>query len=305
MERTMSVEDKIRRAEEIYYRRKEQEMPMRETMKKTVKEKKDIKLLKKLIIQMIVCLTIYFIFYLIVNNNYIFSEDFTNKVKEILSQDINFAEIYSFVSTKINEFTKQQTKENTQQEEQSVEQPEETQQKEMNTEEIQQEESLQNNNENIGGAEELLTNQEEAPQLTQMEQDANYVKSTIIFIKPVNGTISSAFGERNPTTSTVPKNHTGTDIAAVTGTKIVSATDGTVLLASSEGDYGKHLKIQVNDVIIVYAHCNKLYAKEGDSIKQGQEIAEVGSTGNTTGPHLHFEIRYQDRYIDPQMILDL
>lgn len=305
MERTMSVEDKIRRAEEIYYRRKEQEMPMRETMKKTVKEKKDIKLLKKLIIQMIVCLTIYFIFYLIVNNNYIFSEDFTNKVKEILSQDINFAEIYSFVSTKINEFTKQQTKENTQQEEQSVEQPEETQQKEMNTEEIQQEESLQNNNENIGGAEELLTNQEEAPQLTQMEQDANYVKSTISFIKPVNGTISSAFGERNPTTSTVPKNHTGTDIAAVTGTKIVSATDGTVLLASSEGDYGKHLKIQVNDVIIVYAHCNKLYAKEGDSIKQGQEIAEVGSTGNTTGPHLHFEIRYQDRYIDPQMILDL
>ena len=115
MERTMSVEDKIRRAEEIYYRRKEQEMPMRETMKKTVKEKKDIKLLKKLIIQMIVCLTIYFIFYLIVNNNYIFSEDFTNKVKEILSQDINFAEIYSFVSTKINEFTKQQTEENTQQ----------------------------------------------------------------------------------------------------------------------------------------------------------------------------------------------
>lgn len=282
MERTMSVEDKIRRAEEIYYRRKEQEMPMRETMKKTVKEKKDIKLFKKMIIQMIVCLTIYFIFYLIVNNNYIFSEDFTNKVKEILSQDINFAEIYSFVSTKINEFTKQQTEENTQ-----------------------QEESLQNNDENIGGAEELLTNQEEAPQLTQMEQDANYAKSTISFIKPVNGTISSAFGERNPTTSTVPKNHTGTDIAALTGTKIASATDGTVILASSEGDYGKHLKIQVNDVIIVYAHCNKLYVKEGDSIKQGQEIAEVGSTGNTTGPHLHFEIRYQDRYIDPQMILDL
>lgn len=305
MERTMSVEDKIRRAEEIYYRRKEQEMPMRETMKKTVKEKKDIKLFKKLIIQMIVCLTIYFIFYLIVNNNYIFSEDFTNKVKEILSQDINFAEIYSFVSTKINEFTKKNTEETTQQEAQPVEQQEETQQEETNTEETQQEESLQNNDENIGGAEELLTNQEEAPQLTQMEQDANYVKSTISFIKPVNGTISSAFGERNPTTSTVPKNHTGTDIAAVTGTKIVSATDGTVLLASSEGDYGKHLKIQVNDVIIVYAHCNKLYAKEGDSIKQGQEIAEVGSTGNTTGPHLHFEIRYQDRYIDPQMILDL
>lgn len=301
MERTMSVEDKIRRAEEIYYRRKEQVMPMKETMKKTVKEKKDIKLFKKLIMQIIICLTIYSIFYLIVNNNYIFSEDFTNKAKEILSQDINFAEIYSFVSNQINEFTKQQTEENIQQEEQT----EETQQEETKNEEIQPEENLQNNDENIGGAEELLTNQEEALQLTQIEQDANYIKSTISFIKPVNGIISSPFGERTPTTPTVPTNHTGTDIAAETGTKIVSATEGTVVLASTEGDYGNHLKIQINDVIIVYAHCNKLYVKEGDTISQGQEIAEVGSTGNATGPHLHFEVRYQDRYVDPEMILDL
>ena len=113
------------------------------------------------------------------------------------------------------------------------------------------------------------------------------------------------FGLRNPTTASVPKNHTGTDIAAVTGTRIISATDGTVISASSKGDYGKHLKIQINDVIIVYAHCNKLYVNEGDVIKQGQEIAEVGATGNTTGPHLHFEVRYQDRYVDPQLILEL
>ena len=190
---------------------------------------------------------------------------------------------------------------------------------------------MQNNDENIGGAIEDLTqdnvtaqseitNQPETtaqqpeaissetePQteLSQMEQDANYIKSTINFIKPVEGTISSEYGLRNPTTPTVPKNHTGTDIAAVTGTKIVSATDGKVILSSSEGDFGNHLKIQVNDVIIVYAHCNKLYVKEGDTVVQGQEIAEVGSTGNTTGPHLHFEIRYQDRYVDPQLILEL
>ena len=113
------------------------------------------------------------------------------------------------------------------------------------------------------------------------------------------------FGLRNPTTASVPKNHTGTDIAAVTGTKIVSATDGTVIYKSSKGDYGKHIKIQINDVTILYSHCNNLYVKEGDLIKQGQEIAEVGSTGNTTGPHLHFEIRYQDRCIDPQLILEL
>ena len=66
---------------------------------------------------------------------------------------------------------------------------------------------------------------------------------------------------------------------------------------------GNHLKITNKDVTIIYAHCNKLYVKQGDSIKQGQEIAEVGSTGNSTGPHLHFEIRKGDRLVDPQKII--
>ncbi len=310
MERTMSVEDKIRRAEEIYYRRRGQAVSNNtEYVREDKKEKKDVKLFRKMIIQIIVCLAIYSGFYLIVNNNYIFSEDFTNKVREILAQDINFMEMYSAISNKVTEiYNSIQGK------------PEEQQQEEQQS----SEENIQNNDENIGGAEEILTEQptgetseteqpvqpEETPQepaenLSQMEQDANYIKSTVSFIKPINGVISSGYGQRNPTTPTVPKNHTGTDIAASIGTKIVSATNGTVILASSEGDYGNHLKIQVNDVIVVYAHCNKLYVKEGDVITQGQEIAEVGNTGNTTGPHLHFEVRYQDRYVDPQLILEL
>ena len=232
-----------------------------------------------------------------------------------MSQDINFMEIYSAISNKVTEiYNSLQAK--------PLEQQQEEQQ---NSENVQNnEENIQNNDENIGGAEEILTEQpteetseieqqvqpEETPQeptenLSQMEQDANYIKSTVSFIKPINGVISSEYGQRNPTTPTVPKNHTGTDIAASIGTKIVSATDGTVILASSEGDYGNHLKIQINDVIIVYAHCNKLYVKEGEVITQGQEIAEVGNTGNTTGPHLHFEVRYQDRYVNPQLILEL
>ncbi len=316
MERTMSMEDKIRRAEEIYYRRRGQSISNNtEYVRENKKEKKDVKLFKKMITQIIVCLAIYSGFYLIVNNNYIFSEDFTNKAREILSQDINFMEIYSAISNKVTEiYNSLQAK--------PLEQQQEEQQ---NSENVQNnEENIQNNDENIGGAEEILTEQpteetseieqqvqpEETPQeptenLSQMEQDANYIKSTVSFIKPINGVISSEYGQRNPTTPTVPKNHTGTDIAASIGTKIVSATDGTVILASSEGDYGNHLKIQINDVIIVYAHCNKLYVKEGEVITQGQEIAEVGNTGNTTGPHLHFEVRYQDRYVNPQLILEL
>ena len=68
---------------------------------------------------------------------------------------------------------------------------------------------------------------------------------------------------------------------------------------------GNHLKIQIEDVILVYAHCNKINVKEGEHVTQGQEIAEVGSTGNSTGPHLHFEIRKEDRLVDPQLILDI
>lgn len=314
MERTMSVEDKIRRAEEIYYRKQNHTIPARESIKRPAKEKRNIKLFKKMIEQIIICLIIYGVFYLIINNNYIFSEDFTQKVREILSQDINLSQIYSIVLNKINEVIQNDNSDNRQEQNEEIEKPE--QQKQITKEEI------QNNNENIGGAEELptteeqnvenasekkveMTQTEEPLALSQMEQDANHIKSTINFIKPVNGTISSMFGWRNPTTASVPKNHTGTDIATSIGTKIVSATDGTVILTSSKGDFGNHLKIQINDVIILYAHCNKLYVQEGDVIKQGQEIAEVGSTGNTTGPHLHFEIKYQDRYVDPQLIVEL
>ncbi len=304
MERVMSVEDKIRRAEEIYYKRRLQEIPKVEKIKTTRKYNKyGSKIVKKMIKQIVICLIIYSIFYMIINNNYIFSEDFTNKAKQILSQDINFVEIYNSVKNKIDEYIK--PKEN---------------------ETVEQNQTIEpTSEENIGGAEEPVTEEiineptntensstEEGniegtveSNLTQMEQDALQIKQTISFIKPIAGTITSRYGLRNPTTATVPKNHKGTDIAAERGTKIISATDGKVVLASSEGDYGKHLKIQINDVIIVYAHCNKLYVNEGDEIKQGQEIAEVGSTGNATGPHLHFEVRLDDRYVDPQLILEL
>ena len=68
---------------------------------------------------------------------------------------------------------------------------------------------------------------------------------------------------------------------------------------------GKHLKIQIGEVSIIYAHCNNLYVRQGDKVSQGQEIAEVGSTGNSTGPHLHFEVRISERVIDPEKILEL
>ena len=304
MERTMTVEERIRRAEEIYERRKRNEgltVVQEKESKKEKNEKKDIKLLKKMVIQLMICISIYLLIYTIQNQQYIFSEDFINKINEIMSYDIDFKKIYEDSKNFIMQiFNKENENQN------------ESQNKIQDHNEANVTENTEVNN-GIGGAvEEIIEkNMEETEQvaenqnLSQEEQDILHVKNTTSFIKPIEGTISSVYGYRETATGTVPKNHTGTDIAAIIGTKIKSATNGQVVVASEEGDYGKHLKVQIGEVSIIYAHCNSLYVKEGDMITQGQEIAEVGSTGNSTGPHLHFEIRISERTVDPQKILEL
>ena len=296
MERALTVEEKIRRAEEIYERRKRAEngeipIKMKDNLKSN-DNRKDIKLLKKILVQLLICSLIYTTFYLIKNNEYIFSNDVLKKANEILSHDTNFMELYENIKNGIINLVNNQNKE--QEEKQEEQKQEET-----------------NLNEAIGGAIVTAENNNEQnettqnQELSQEEQDIINIKNTTSFIKPIEGTISSRFGRRDEATGNVPKNHTGTDIAANLGTKIKSSTDGEVVLASEEGDYGKHLKIQIGEVSIIYAHCNNLYVKQGDKVVQGQEIAEVGSTGNSTGSHLHFEIRISERTVDPQKILEL
>lgn len=298
MERVMTVEEKIRRAEEIYQRRRQGET--RPVAKVTVNDKKDIKLLRKMIIQMLICISIYLVVYVIQNNQYVFSEDFICKANEILSYDTNFIELYEMIKNKVMGFIKQENKQEVTQEQNS-----EVEQKQpVENQPIENQPTEPTNQEAIGGAEAIL-DEAKIENLSQEEQDIQNVKNTASFIKPIEGIISSSYGQRDTATGNVPKNHTGTDIAANLGTKILSATEGEVVLASEEGDYGKHLKIQIGEVSIIYAHCNNLYVKQGDKIAQGQEIAEVGSTGNSTGPHLHFEIRYSERTVNPQSILDL
>lgn len=270
MERTISVEEKIRRAEEIYERRKQGNAKPIATV--SVREKKDVKLLKKMIIQILVCVSIYLVIYTIQNSDYVFSEGFLKKVDEILSYDTNFSQIYENVKKQITNWIPKQ-EENKQEGIGGAE--ETTQQIEMQNN---QEQSIEEQNQEI----QVEITQDTQQLLSPEEQDIQTTKNTTSFIKPVEGTISSPFGKRENATGNIPKNHTGTDIAANTGTKIISATDGEVVLASEEGDFGKHLKIQIGEVSVIYAHCNNLYVKQGDFVKQGQEIAEVGSTGNST-----------------------
>jgi murein DD-endopeptidase MepM/ murein hydrolase activator NlpD len=123
-------------------------------------------------------------------------------------------------------------------------------------------------------------------------------------IWPYKGEITSNFGQRSSEDVRVSNNHTGIDIAGNTGDKIVSAINGKVTMVSEEGNLGKHIKIENNEFTTVYAHCNNIYVIEGDEIRQGQEIGEIGSTGNSTGSHLHFEVLRAGDYIDPLTIIE-
>lgn len=267
----MTVEEKIRRAEEIYNRRNGNGYIYQNSKNQA---KKGPSLMQRMIKQIIICFLIYGIFYVVTNREYFLSQEFQTKVEQLASQNEITKNTYNWINKYIKKYLIQSNENNEVQENKEETQTEDTTSKVENQTEI-----VQNmNDENIGGSMEETQKSEK----TQEEKDIEKIKNTTNFIKPVEGKISSTFGWRTPTTKSVPKYHTGLDIAANTGTKIKSATDGSVVLASSEGDYGKHYKIKIDDIVIIYAHCNKLYLNEGDSVYQGQEIAEVGSTGNST-----------------------
>lgn len=120
----------------------------------------------------------------------------------------------------------------------------------------------------------------------------------ISLIRPISGTITSRFGSISRVRSGA---HKGLDIAAPKGTKIAAAASGTVTCSSDQGSLGNLVIISHgNGVETYYGHCSKLYAKVGQYVEQGEIIAAVGSTGNSTGPHLHLEIRVNGVSYNPQ-----
>ena len=323
MERDLSAEERIRKAEEIYQRRKMQNNSgiRVSTSHVNTNNKKEYMLFKKLILQIAICLLIYFIFYMIKNSNYIFSEDVMTKTREFLSYDINFQELYLKAgdyynnnlkglivkenNENVNEISNEMTNETT-----NIISNEQTE----NANEVNEQTTNEQVAGGIGGGEDnevpietTETSADEEPQsqepLSQMEIDANYIKENYSFTLPLKGTISSRYGARTPT-EIVSANHAGIDIAVNAGTKFVAAMEGEVTFVSSEGGYGNHVYIQNGDVITIYAHCQTIYVKQGDKISQGEQIGEVGSTGNATGPHLHFEVRRENRVVNPEYIMD-
>ena len=118
------------------------------------------------------------------------------------------------------------------------------------------------------------------------------------FIWPAEGVITSDFGYR--TISLGSDNHTGIDIAGENNSEIIAADGGEVIFAGENGGYGNLVKIRHDDgTVTFYAHCNSFAVSEGERVARGQTIAYMGSTGRSTGTHLHFEVRIDDTAQDP------
>jgi len=120
------------------------------------------------------------------------------------------------------------------------------------------------------------------------------------FVRPVTGEIVSGFGYRLHPIFKVVRFHTGIDIACSYGTPIRAAASGTVVFSGWRKAYGLTVIIDHgNGIATLYAHCSQVYVSEGDRVNAGQVIAAVGSTGLSTGPHLHFEVRRYGTPINP------
>lgn len=132
----------------------------------------------------------------------------------------------------------------------------------------------------------------------EAEKSVAVVNGTRLAVTPLDGTITSRFGVVSRIRSGA---HTGVDIARPVGTDIKAAGDGIVTFTAYSGSYGNLVKIDNgNGVETWYGHCSKIYTKVGQKVSAGDVIAAVGSTGNSTGPHLHFEIRINGTAINPQ-----
>lgn len=300
MERIISEQDRIRRAEEIAGRRKGTISARNINVTNT---KKKMPILTKIFIQTVVSMCIFGMAYFLVQNN----NSIIDNIRPVLAKDINIEQLYSDLNNNFKSVTDwyngfiDNTDENMQGEDENTNNVSSNTSNETNTENSIEEnevtEDTSNETVGVGGSDENIT-------LSQDEQDIAYIKENASIIVPVQGTVTSGYGPRTPT-DIISANHAGVDIGANEGTEIIAAMEGTVELVSSYGDYGNHVKITNGEISTLYAHCSVITVNQGDYVSQGQKIAEVGNTGRTTGPHLHFEISREGRTVNPESIIEI
>lgn len=146
----------------------------------------------------------------------------------------------------------------------------------------------------------------EAPPVTAVAEPAGPVTRTITFEEPVRGfPINSRFGMRRLGGERGARMHNGVDIAAPTGTAVYASAEGEILRIGRQPDgYGNFIEIRhPNGMTTLYAHLSRIDVASGDRVLAGERIGLVGSTGYSTGPHLHFEVRRDGMQINPARVV--
>ncbi len=129
---------------------------------------------------------------------------------------------------------------------------------------------------------------------------------TVLTCEPITNSESSGFGWRNDPIRRVRKFHNGTDFRGKHGTPVLAAGDGVVIFSGEKSGYGKVVYIDHGGGVITrYAHLSRILAKENAAIIAGEQLGRVGSTGRSTGPHLHFEVRLDGRPVNPTTALTI
>lgn len=133
-----------------------------------------------------------------------------------------------------------------------------------------------------------------------------YIGGSMAWPVAIRGRVTSGYGGRVNPISKRNEFHSGVDIAAPSGTGILAANDGKVIFAGNRGTYGKAIMVDHGGgIVTLYAHCSAFVASEGQTVKRGQVIAKIGSTGYSTGPHLHFEVRVNGKHVNPSGYIGL
>jgi len=165
---------------------------------------------------------------------------------------------------------------------------------------------IANNNDLLAAQEKKLAEyaDELIDKIKSIQSDEDYAGGTFAWPAPGYTRITDPFGYRIHPILKTKEFHTGTDLGVPANSKLVAVNDGTVIIAGWSGGYGKTVVIDHGGgIVTLYAHNNKLLVKVGEKVKKGQQISLSGSTGMSTGPHLHFEVRKDGVYIDPMIYL--
>ncbi len=137
--------------------------------------------------------------------------------------------------------------------------------------------------------------------IRELQGDQAYAGGILCWPSASSTRVTSEFGYRIHPILKVKKLHTGMDIGAAAGTNVLAANDGTVIKAGWNNSYGNVVMIDHGgSIVTLYAHNSKLLVSTGDVVARGQVIAQVGSTGDSTGPHIHFEVRVNGEYKNPR-----